>query len=47
MDENNLENLIGVVEEVTYYNESNGFCVAEINTGDEALPWWANSVNLP
>lgn len=37
MDENNLENLIGVVEEVTYYNESNGFCVAEINTGDEGV----------
>ncbi len=37
MDENNLENLIGTVEEVTFYSEVTGFCVAEINTGEEGV----------
>lgn len=37
MSEQQLENLIGVVEEVSFYNEDTGFCVAEINTGDEGV----------
>ena len=32
-----LEKLIGTVEEVSFYNEDTGFCVAEINTGEEGV----------
>ena len=37
MQDNNLESLIGTVEEVTFFNESTGFCVAEVNTGQEGV----------
>lgn len=37
MEEENLERLTGTVEEVSFYNEDTGFCVAEINTGDEGV----------
>lgn len=37
MQDNNLESLIGTVEEVTFYNENTGFCVAEVNTGEEGV----------
>lgn len=37
MENEVLESLIGTVEDVTYYNESTGFCVAEINTGEEGV----------
>lgn len=36
MGEEKIETLIGIVEDVSFFNESNGYCVAEINTGDEA-----------
>ena len=32
-----LEKLIGTVEEVSFYNEDTGFCVAQINTGQEGI----------
>ena len=32
-----LERLIGTVEDVSFYNEDTGFCVAEINTGEEGV----------
>ena len=32
-----LEKLIGTVEEVSFYNEDTGFCVALINTGQEGV----------
>lgn len=37
MENKELERLIGTVEDVSYYNEGTGFCVAEINTGDEGV----------
>ena len=37
MENERQEKLIGTVEDVTFYNESTGFCVAEINTGEEAV----------
>lgn len=37
MEEEILEKLTGIIEDVTFYNESTGFCVAEINTGKEAV----------
>lgn len=37
MEEKVLEKLIGTVEDVTYYSEESGFCVAEINTGEEGV----------
>ena len=37
MDNTELEKLTGTVEEVSFYNESTGFCVAEINTGEEGV----------
>ncbi len=36
-NENVLEKLTGTVEDVSFYNESTGFCVAEINTGEEGV----------
>ena len=30
-----LENLTGVVEGITYRNEANGYAVIEVKTGDE------------
>lgn len=35
MDNNALEILTGTVEDVSFYNEDTGFCVAEINNGEE------------
>lgn len=36
--ENDVQsNLIGIVEDVTFYNENTGFCVAEINTNEESV----------
>ena len=32
-----LEKLTGTVEDVSFYNEMTGFCVAEINTGEEGV----------
>ena len=32
-----LERITGTVEEVSFYNEDTGFCVAEINTGEEGV----------
>nr|MCR5208017.1 ATP-dependent RecD-like DNA helicase [Eubacterium sp.] len=32
-----LEKLKGTVEDVSFFNEDTGFCVAEINTGEEAV----------
>lgn len=32
-----LEKLNGTVEDVSFYNEDTGFCVAEINTGEEGV----------
>lgn len=32
-----LEKLKGTVEDVSFYNEETGFCVAEINTGEEGV----------
>ena len=37
MENEVLEKLIGTVEEVSFYNEDTGFCVAEINTGSEGV----------
>jgi exodeoxyribonuclease V alpha subunit len=37
MKEKVLEKLKGSVEEVTFYNEANGYIVVEINTGEEAV----------
>ena len=37
MENEELEKLIGTVEEVSFYNEDTGFCVAEINTGSEGV----------
>ncbi len=37
MEEERLEKLTGIIEDITFYNESTGFCVAEINTGKEAV----------
>jgi exodeoxyribonuclease V alpha subunit len=37
MEEEKLERLIGTVEDVSYYNEDTGFCVAEISTADEGI----------
>lgn len=37
MENEVLENLIGTVEDVTFYSEETGFCVAEINTGEEGV----------
>lgn len=37
MQDNNLESLIGTVEDITFYNDNTGFCVAEINTGEEGV----------
>lgn len=30
-----LENLTGTIEDITYYNEDNGYAVVEVNTGDD------------
>ena len=35
MENEVIEKLIGTVEEVSFYNEDTGFCVAQINTGEE------------
>ena len=32
-----LEKIKGTVEEVSFYNEETGFCVAELNTGEEGV----------
>ena len=37
MENEVLEKLIGTVEEVSFYNEDTGFCVAQINTGTEGV----------
>ena len=37
MENEVLERITGTVEEVSFYNEDTGFCVAEINTGDEGV----------
>ncbi len=37
MENTELEKLTGTVEDVSFYNESTGFCVAEINTGEEGV----------
>lgn len=37
MQEEIVEILKGTVEDVSFYNDSTGFCVAEINTGDEGV----------
>lgn len=37
MENETLENLIGTVEDVSYFNDSTGFCVAEVNTGEEGV----------
>lgn len=37
MDNKELEKLKGTVEDVSFYNEDTGFCVAEINTGEEGV----------
>ncbi len=37
MENIELEKLTGTVEDVSFYNESTGFCVAEINTGEEGV----------
>ena len=37
MENEAQENLIGTVEDVSYYNEATGFCVAEVNTGEEGV----------
>lgn len=37
MQNEQLERLTGTVEEVSFFNEDTGFCVAEINTGDEGV----------
>lgn len=37
MENEAQENLIGTVEDISYYNESTGFCVAEVNTGEEGV----------
>ena len=39
-----LENLTGVVEGITYRNEANGYAVIEVKTGDEfvtVVAFWA------
>ena len=35
MAEQELENLTAMVEGITYRNETNGYAVAEVGTGDE------------
>ena len=37
MENEAQENLIGTVEDVSYYNEATGFCVAEVNIGEEGV----------
>ena len=37
MENEAQENLIGTVEDISYYNEATGFCVAEVNTGEEGV----------
>ncbi len=37
MEDYTLEKLTGTVEDVSFYSEASGFCVAEINTGEEAV----------
>ncbi len=37
MENEVLEKLTGTVEDVSFYNEDTGFCVAEINTGSEGV----------
>ena len=37
MSEEIQEKLTGTVEEVSFYNETTGFCVAEISTEGEAV----------
>ncbi len=37
MENEVLERITGTVEQVSFYNEDTGFCVAEINTGDDAV----------
>ena len=37
MENEVLEKLIGTVEEVSFYNEDTGFCVALINTGEDGV----------
>lgn len=37
MDNNALEILTGTVEDISYYSEDTGFCVAEINNGEEYI----------
>ncbi|MGN0531621.1 MAG: ATP-dependent RecD-like DNA helicase [Eubacterium sp.] len=35
MSNDELENLIGTVEDITYYNPDNGYCIAELSTDDD------------
>ncbi len=37
MEEYTLEKLTGTVEDVSFYNEATGFCVAEIDNGEEGV----------
>ena len=37
MENEALEKLTGTVEDISFYNDVTGFCVAEINTGDEGV----------
>lgn len=37
MENEQLEKLTGTVEEVSFFNQDTGFCVAEINTGEEGV----------
>ncbi|MBQ7741132.1 MAG: ATP-dependent RecD-like DNA helicase [Eubacterium sp.] len=37
INETMLEKINGTVEDVSFYNESTGFCVMEINTGEEGV----------
>lgn len=37
MENEVLERLIGTVEEITFFSEDTGFCVAEVNTGEEGV----------
>ncbi|MBE6720797.1 MAG: ATP-dependent RecD-like DNA helicase [Ruminococcaceae bacterium] len=37
MENEVLERITGTVEEVSFYNEDTGFCVAEISTGEEGV----------
>ena len=40
------EKLIGTVEEITFANEDTGFCVCEVNTGEEGVTV-VGSIGMP